>query len=89
MVTIKDILGEEREVAEFYIGNRLTNSDEMLVRIPEEYVKYFDNHRFKDASDLSKALMFANCAEEARFYNNLRSLEENEESLKIYLNKAV
>lgn len=65
----------------FIVNNAKTNSEEMGIVVPKSYSSIFENHNFKDMHELSMALMFASCADEAKENNKPWILKENENSL--------
>ena len=65
----KDIMKENNEVL-INVGSKTRTAEDLLIIIPERYREKIEKIKFKDFEELSKALMFMNCAEEARAYNN-------------------
>ena len=71
----------------FKINGKETSDEKMLVLIPARYKKLFEGHDFADVHDLSMALMHANCAAEAFYYNRPWKVQEYENDLKAVLAK--
>lgn len=68
-----------------HIGDKDYSMDDLLVVIPEEYTDIFRNVRFANRDEFNKALMFAHCAEAARYNKMPIALQENEDALRWYL----
>lgn len=72
------------------VGSKTRTAEDLLIIIPERYREQIEKIRFKDSEELSKALMFMHCAEEARYYNNEFSERVNELSFKWFVkNRAI
>ena len=65
----------------FQIAGKDKTDDDFLIVIPAQYVKQFEGHNFPSLEIFSKALMFANCANEARYYGRSWIVERDEQSL--------
>ena len=72
---------ERLEEKIIHIGDKNYSMNDLLVVIPEQYSDIFRKVRFANMGEFSRALMFARCAEEARFYNKPWLQRENEISL--------
>lgn len=68
-----------------HIGDKDYSMDDFLVVIPEEYADIFRSVRFENRDEFNRALMFAHCAEAARYHKKPIALQENESALKWYL----
>lgn len=55
---------------------------QLMQRVPQEYVDCFNGREFEDFHELSQQLMFANCAEEGRWYGRADVMRNNEVNLK-------
>lgn len=68
-----------------HIGSDDYSAEELIVTIPHQYVDYFRNVRFNNMSEFSRALAFAKCAQEARFYEDASKIRQYEVSLAWFL----
>ena len=59
---------------------------ELLITIPERYKPMFENHDFQSMRELGRAVMFASCAQEARYNSRPDIVRINEQSLKAIIN---
>ena len=64
------------------INGQQFDTDHLFTVIPERYRSEFEGHNFKTMTEFSKAVMFAKCAQEARYYNDPRSVMENENTMR-------
>ena len=76
----------DREI-HFKIGNRDWTDESLMVCIPYHYADLFEGAAFKDKDHFSRALMFASCAAEARYYDRPWIVERDERSLMECLKK--
>lgn len=68
-----------------HIGCKDFSMNDLLVVIPERYTEIFRNVRFENMSEFSRALMFARCADEARYHKRSDWVQENEVALNWFL----
>ena len=66
----------------FTVAGETRTDEDLLIMIPIHYREHFEGHAFRDMAHLSRALMFANCANEARYYRKPWLVEQNERELK-------
>ena len=78
----EDIRKWEDKPIHFKIGAVDKTDDDYLVSIPAHYVELFEGHDFPSLEIFRRALMFANCANEARYYNKPWLTERDERSLR-------
>lgn len=71
----------ERKIVTFKIAGADKSEDDMMVVIPQRYKEQFDGHDFPSLEIFRQALMFANCAAEARYYNATWRVEQDERCL--------
>lgn len=71
----------ENSPVRFQIAGVNKTDDDYLVSIPSHYVDKFEGHNFPSLDIFRRALMFANCAAEARVYNRPWIQERDERSL--------
>lgn len=71
---------EDRPI-HFQIAGIDKTDDDLLVTIPVSYARQFEGHNFPSLEIFQRALMFAACANEARYYNKLWIMERDEKSL--------
>ena len=64
------------------IDGQQFDTDHLFTVIPERYRNEFEGHSFKSMKEFSKAVMFAKCAQEARYYNTPWKVTENENTLR-------
>ena len=76
----------DREI-HFKINGRDWTDDRLLVSIPSRYADLFEGVNFPSKDLFSRALMFANCAEEAIYYKMDWVYEQDERDLKSLLAK--
>lgn len=69
------------EVIGFMINGEEFTNERLTVTIPDEYADRFSGFNFKDMHEFSQALMFANCAHEARMNGKAHLLRINENCL--------
>jgi hypothetical protein len=65
----------------FTVANKTYTDEDLLILIPIHYKDLFEGHAFRDMAHLSRAVMFANCANEARYYRRPWLVEQNEKEL--------
>lgn len=65
----------------FKINGKTYTDDDLLVCIPSHYKPLFEGHEFPNRELFSRALMFAGCAAEARYYNRMAACERDEAEL--------
>ena len=65
----------------FQIAGVDKTDDDYLVSIPAHYVPKFEGHNFPSLEIFKRALMFAGCANEARYYNRPWIVERDERCL--------
>ena len=58
------------------------DTDHLFTVIPERYRAEFEGHIFKNMTEFSKAVMFAKCAQEARYYEAWFDVMRNEETMR-------
>lgn len=68
-----------------HIGSDDYSAEELIVTIPHQYVDYFKNVRFDNMTEFSRALAFAKCAQEAKYYKDASKLRQYEVSLAWFL----
>lgn len=64
------------------IGGQHFDTDHLFTVIPERYRADFEGHAFKNMTEFSKAVMFAKCAQEARYYKAWLQVTRNENTMK-------
>ena len=72
----------EEKPVRFMIDGKWRDDDYYMVSIPHHYVDQFEDHAFPDLEIFRRALMFASCAAEARYYNRPHLIAQNEACLK-------
>ena len=72
---------EEVEV-KFTIGGKEWSDERLMVAIPVHYRDLFENHDFPNMEIFRRALMYASCANEARYYNRPWITQRDEISLR-------
>lgn len=71
----------------FQINGIDRTEDDYLVLIPRRYKDKFEGHNFPTLEIFRQALMFANCANEAHYYNRPWVWEQDERCLAECLKK--
>ena len=88
MLNFNEALKEfENKPIHFQIADVDRTDDYYNVLIPYYYVNMFEGHSFPSLEIFKQALTFANCANEARYYNKPWIVKENERCLKKCLEK--
>lgn len=69
----------------FTISGKEWSDDRLMVDIPKHYENLFEGHDFPNEEIFSRALMFASCANEAKHNNRPWIVEQDEISLRKFL----
>ena len=71
------------------INGWMTSESELNVGIPDEYKELIYSVKYNDYAELSRALMFAHCAQEGRRFGDARQVRINESELKYCINRLL
>ena len=67
------------------INGKAYRTEDLNVTIPGRYQDRFEGHRFADMHDFSMAIMYARCAQEARYSGEPLAVMLNERTLNNFL----
>lgn len=72
------------------IANKTYKADDLIIYVPYMYREKIEKIRFKDMEELSKALMYMNCAEKAIESQNELLFKQNEVAINWFIeNRAI
>lgn len=88
-MTVYDEVKKEfvEKLIHFTVDGKERTDEDLALRIPHEYATWFEGANFRSFGDVGLAVMFANCAHEARDYRCEWKAEQDEMSLRHYLGK--
>lgn len=72
------------------VANKTYKADDLIIYVPYMYREKIEKIKFKDREELSKALMYMNCAEKAIESQNELLFKQNEVAINWFIkNRAI